>query len=264
MNTNAISRLFGKFASHSFPRWFQRIINRVYVRIFAIDLSDFAPAESYPTLNALFTRKLAHQRKVDSSKDSLISPSDSLITEQGIVASNLALQIKGMSYPIDGFLGIQAGEADGFSYINLYLSPSDYHRYHAPCDMEIIEARYFGGELLPVNFPSLRKNSNLFVRNERVVLVANTPHNTRIYFVAVGALNVGKMIFHFDSRINTNATPNARDIYTYDTPICVKKGDDLGHFQMGSTIVLVMQDSSLESSIDQKVRFGERIAHFGV
>lgn len=265
MDTNTISKLFGKFASHSFPRWFQRIINRVYVRIFTIDLSDFAPAESYPTLNALFTRKLACQREIDPSGDALISPSDSLITEQGAIANNLALQIKGMSYPIDEFLGIQAGDADGFSYVNLYLSPSDYHRYHAPCDMEIIEARYFGGELLPVNFPSLRKNSNLFVRNERVVLVANTiPHNTRIYFVAVGALNVGKMTFHFDSRINTNATPDARDIYTYDTPICVKKGDELGYFQMGSTIVLVMQDSSLESLTNQKVRFGERIAHFGV
>lgn len=264
MDTNSLSRLFGKFASCAFPKWFQRIVNRVYVRIFRIDLSDFAPVDFYPTLNALFTRKLERAREVDSSSESIISPSDSLITEQGIVCENLALQIKGMSYPVDEFLGTPKGEIDGFSYVNLYLSPRDYHRYHAPCDMEIVEARYFGGELLPVNFPSLRKNSNLFVRNERVVLVANTPHNTRIYFVAVGALNVGKMIFHFDSRIDTNAKPNARDIYVYDTPISVKKGDELGHFQMGSTIVLIMQDISLESLLEQTVRFGQRIARYGL
>lgn len=265
--TNTLSKIFGKFASHAFPAWFQRIINRVYVRIFHIDLQDFAPADSYPTLNALFTRSLVAYRELDSTPNALISPSDSLITEQGIITGDKALQIKGMEYRASELIG--GGEStesiEGFSYVNLYLSPSDYHRYHAPCDVEILEARYFGGELLPVNFPSLRKNANLFVRNERVVLLMREVDSGRkIYFIAVGALNVGKMIFHFDPRIQTNATPNARQIYTYESPILCKKGEELGHFQMGSTIVLFMQDVALELECGQKVRFGQRIARFAL
>lgn len=290
--TNTLSKIFGVFASHAFPAWFQRIINRVYVRIFHIDLQDFAPADSYPTLNALFTRSLTAHREQDLTPNALISPSDSLITEQGIITGDKALQIKGMEYRASELIGSEMSldsalessvnasaescaqdlpqsrlksteSIEGFSYVNLYLSPSDYHRYHAPCDVEILEARYFGGELLPVNFPSLRKNANLFVRNERVVLLMRAVDSgRRLYFIAVGALNVGKMLFHFDPRIQTNATPNARQIYTYENPILCKKGEELGHFQMGSTIVLFMQDVALELACGQKVRFGQRIARF--
>lgn len=287
MNTNSISRLFGRFASHAFPPFFQRIVNRVYVRIFRIDLSEFAPIDSYPTLNALFTRALQKPRAIDSSATALISPSDSMITAQGVIANDTALQIKGMSYSPNELLGIDKSapnqvNLEGFSFINLYLSPSDYHRYHAPCDMEILEARYFGGELLPVNLPSLNKNQNLFVRNERVVLVAKMLESSELdsndmdsaesksgdsknvgnllYFVAVGALNVGQMIFHFEPRIKTNAMPNAKQIYRYDTPIRIRKGEELGHFQMGSTIVLIAPLSKLTTELGQKVRFGEKIA----
>lgn len=268
--SNRLSILFGRFASYTFPRFFQRIINAVYVRIFHIDLSDFAPAETYPTLNALFTRSLAKPREFDTSPNALISPSDSLIMEQGRIfvedSTLKALQIKGMSYPIDEFLGESRcvlnalDSASPLSFVNLYLSPSDYHHYHAPCDMRILEARYFGGVLLPVNPPSLRKNHHLFIQNERVVLVAEDLSGKRLYYVAVGALNVGKMVFHFEPKIHTNATPNAREIYTYTTPIEVKKGEELGTFMMGSTIVLIAQGLHLQAQSGAKVAQGDTIA----
>ena len=268
MNTNTLSRLFGKFAAHEFPAWFQRIVNMVYVRIFKIDLTEFAPLESYPSLNALFTRTFKVPRTIESNPKAIISPSDSLITEVGVVTQDSALQIKGMAYSVSellikDMLNVKSDNTtEGFGFVNLYLSPSDYHHYHTPCDLDIVEARYFGGELLPVNMSSLRKNQNLFVRNERVVLVANTvePEPKRIYFVAVGALNVGKMVFHFEPRIQTNAAPNATAIYTYSTPIRLQKGDEIGYFQMGSTIVLIAQDICFDVHIGQKVRFGEKIA----
>lgn len=268
--SNRLSLLFGKFANYAFPRFFQRIINAVYVRIFHIDLSDFAPADTYPTLNALFTRSLATPRAFDTSPNALISPSDSLIMEQGRIfvedSTLKALQIKGMSYPIDEFLGESRcvlnalDSASPLSFINLYLSPSDYHHYHASCDMRILEARYFGGVLLPVNPPSLRKNHHLFIQNERVVIVAEDLRGKRLYYVAVGALNVGKMIFHFEPKIHTNATPNAREIYTYTTPIEIKKGEELGTFMMGSTIVLIAQGLLLQAQSGAKVAQGDTIA----
>ncbi len=259
--TNFFSRIFGKFANHAFQKWFQHIINDTYVRMFHIDLSDFAPAHSYPTLNALFTRALTKKRAVDSSANVLISPTDSVIMEQGDVIDDKALQIKGMEYKVSELL-CENLESQ-YQFINLYLSPSDYHRYHAPCDMQILEARYIGGELLPVNIPSLTKNKNLFIRNERVILIAQVNNKDKLYFVAVGALNVGQMLFHFDSRIQTNAKPNANQTYTYPTPIQVKKGDELGMFMMGSTIVLFGKNLTLIAKEKSKIRFGENLALFG-
>ncbi|WP_027327602.1 phosphatidylserine decarboxylase [Helicobacter pametensis] len=254
---NKISQWFGKFASHPFPTSIQKVINSSYVKLFGIDLDEFDEAQSYPTLNHLFTRELRKERPIDQEDGVWISPTDSLIMASGVISHNLALQIKGMSYGVSEFLGEVI--EDGYSYLNLYLSPKDYHRYHAPCDLEILEVRYFGGELLPVNQASLLKNHNLFIRNERVVVVAQDERGERVYYVAVGALNVGQMILHFEPRLHTNAKANARTIYTYKEPIRIKKGCEMGLFKMGSTIVLIASEVEFEVQERAKVRFGERI-----
>lgn len=258
--SNRASRVFGKFARCEFIAPLQWLINSVYVKLFHIDLSEFDRLSSYKSLNALFTRALKINRGFDESPSVLIAPSDSLITESATSAQKQALQIKGMSYSIEELLG-QKLESELF-YINFYLSPRDYHRYHAPCDMEILELRYFSGELLAVNEPSLKKHTAVFVKNERVVVVAKTKAQKWLYFVAVGALNVGSIIMHFESKLHTNTEcyPKGYNVcYTYRTPIHIKKGVELGMFQMGSTIVLLGE--SIESSLTSgtKVKFGDSI-----
>ena len=158
------------------------------MRLFKIDLSEFAPLESYKSLNALFTRSLAKPRDLATTPFNLISPTDSLIIESGIVEQNRALQIKGMSYDVSALLGEANADFSGMKYINLYLSPKDYHHYHAPCDLEVLETRYFSGKLAPVNIPSLNKNDSLYNYNERVVLKMRLKYNKSItYYVAVVA-----------------------------------------------------------------------------
>lgn len=256
--SNKLSRLFGRFAACRFPAPLQSLINRAYVRIFDIDMSEFAPVQSYPSLNALFTRALQKPREINPNPIVLIAPCDSLITQIGKSSERHALQIKGMEYSIEELLGQKLDRE--LCYVNFYLSPRDYHRYHAPCDMEICELRYFGGELLPVNLPSLKKNQSLFVRNERVVVVAKSSGRW-LYFVAVGALNVGSMVMHFEPRVQSNA--RAQNIsYTYRTPIRVKKGEELGMFQMGSTIVLFVEQMLHDIKIDEKVRYAQAIGTF--
>lgn len=257
--SNKFSRLFGRFASYEFPSFLQNLINNVYVKIFDIDLSEFAPASSYASLNALFTRALTSERTINPNPIVLIAPCDSLITQMGKSTQKNALQIKGMEYSIEELLGQKLDRE--FYYINFYLSPKDYHRYHAPCDMEICEVRYFGGELLPVNLPSLQKNQSLFVRNERVVVVAKTSSHKWIYFVAVGALNVGSMVMHFEGRIQSNAKSH-NICYTYRTPIGIKKGEELGMFKMGSTIVLFMEQMIPDININQKVKFAQDLGTY--
>ncbi|GAA7708643.1 phosphatidylserine decarboxylase [Helicobacter pylori] len=260
--SNALSRVFGSVAGYKFPSFIQKGINALYVKIFKIDLSEFEPLENYKSLNALFTRSLKKERLFDKAPNICIAPCDALITECAFLDNDTALQIKGMPYKVHELVGEINPLSPSFFYVNFYLSPKDYHHYHAPCDLEILEARYFAGKLLPVNKPSLYKNNNLFVGNERVVLVAKDIQGNRLYFVAVGALNVGKMRFNFDKNIQTNAKARFTQTYSYNPPIKVKKGDNLGNFEMGSTIVLFIQNTAFKDLKEKSVKFGENIGEF--
>lgn len=255
--SNRVSRAFGVVASHRFPRDIQRVINAMYVRLFSIDLSEFDTIDSYETLNALFTRSLIRDREFNKEETSMISPCDSLVMAHGDAIDGRVLQIKGMEYELGELLGEDA-TLDSYSYLNLYLSPRDYHRYHAPCDLHVIEVRYFSGELLPVNIPSLKRNKRLFVRNERVVLKCVDFSGDILYFVAVGALNVGKMVINFEPRIDTNAK-HGDAIYRYENPILLKKGQEIGHFKMGSTVVVIHKGWNLSLKEGQKVRYADTI-----
>jgi len=263
--TSAISQAFGKFASKEHGRTFQNFINRSYVRMMGLDMSDFDAPESYPTLNALFTRKLRNKRSYSSDPKDMISPCDSLITECGTIHNNLALQIKGMSYSIDNVLGEYISDAakedvhDG-TFINFYLSPRDYHRYHTPIDMQVLHAVHIPGKLYPVNIPSLEKQIDLFIENERVVLECLSGEGKRFFLILVGALNVGKMEVSFEPRIQTN-TVTAPSYYSYNN-LFLSKGDDFGCFQMGSTIVMLCEKEMLDLGIStgHDVRFGQTIA----
>ena len=255
--SNKFSRLFGKIVRIRFPRCIQSFINNSYVRIFDIDMSDFAAPQSYESLNALFTRELKVKRKIQSKEFNLVSPTDSLIISTGRVSDNTALQIKGREYNVREMLG-EDSNFDDYSFVNLYLSPRDYHHYHAPCDLEVLEARYFSGLLLPVNKPSLLKNRGLYKINERVVLKVRLRYNLQIaYYVAIGALNVGKMRFCFDSTIQSNAKLGSRTI-VYENPISLKAGEEIGCFEMGSTVVLLAKANFTIKDGDV-VKMGEEI-----
>jgi phosphatidylserine decarboxylase len=263
--TSCLSRIFGKFASCKFPKPIQKIVNWAYIKMMEVDLSEFAPYETYESLNALFTRKLLNQRKYDESSNVLISPCDAFISEKGIIKSFQALQIKGFVYRIDELLGKYIDEKnkaklEGGEYLNFYLSPKDYHRYHVPFDMQVTKAVHIPGKLYPVNFKWLRKVTQLFIQNERVVLECYTKEKKLFYMVFVGALNVGKMSFSFDDSIRTNVKANQIQEYLYKD-LELKKGNELGHFEMGSTIVMFFEKEAfaLTCNKDASIRFSQSI-----
>lgn len=266
--TSAISQTFGQFASKAHSKTFQSLINRSYVKLMGLDMSEFAAPETYESLNDLFTRKFVHHRHFSTDPQDMISPCDSLITECGTIHNNLALQIKGMSYSVDEVLGDYITDAakasihDG-SFVNFYLSPRDYHRYHAPIDMQVLHAVHIPGKLYPVNIPSLEKQLNLFVENERVVLECLSGSGKRFFMIMVGALNVGKMEISFEPRIETNTvlTPS---YYAYKD-LYLSKGDDFGCFKMGSTIVMLCESGMVELGVatGHNVRFAQTIGRIG-
>lgn len=150
------------------------------------------------------------------------------------------------------------------SYANIYLSPRDYHHYHAPCDLSVLQALYIPADLYSVAKKFLLKIPNLYAKNERVILKCKMRNGGILWMVFVGALNVGKMRFDFDTRIQTNACANREvALYEYEN-LNFKKGDHLGNFELGSTIVLVAQSEFLkfETPTDTSVKFGQKIAEF--
>jgi len=264
--SNVFSQYFGKFASTEFSEKVQKIINNGYVKLMKLDMSEFAHPESYKTLNELFTRKLRTPRKFSIASSDFISPCDALITECGTINDHRALQIKGFDYKVNDLLTENISDEnkaklEGGDFINLYLSPSDYHRYHVPLNMRVTKAIHVPGKLHPVNIPTLKKQVNLFIENERVILECYSQAGKLFYLVLVGALNVGKMVVSFDDRIQTNSDTREIKVYEY-SDINLHKGDDLGYFMMGSTIVVLAEKDMLEYNlnVNQKVKFSDTIA----
>lgn len=250
--TKLISICFGVIADIRFYPPIQRFINKQYIKIFNIDLSDFYPLESYKSLNELFTRGLKQNRNFNQDENIFICPIDGKVMQTGNVDNGRALQIKGFSYSVDRLVGESV--ASNLSYANLYLSPSNYHRYHSPCDMYVESITHFKGALLPVHTKSLYKNKNLFVVNERVVLKARDSFGGILYFVAVGALNVGGIYFYIEPRLQHKSRLYSRK-FEYRDPIFIKKGEEIGMFKMGSTIVLFASDVDILKS-DCDIKFG--------
>ncbi|MBD3830561.1 MAG: phosphatidylserine decarboxylase, partial [Arcobacter sp.] len=215
-------------------------------------------------LNDLFTRELIIKREIDTDINTIISPTDSLITECGTLKDDIALQIKGMEYSVEELLTFYCTDnfyrlKDG-SFMNFYLSPKDYHRYYAPCNFKLKKLIHVPGKLYPVNLKYLNKEFELFVQNERVILECEN-NGKLFYMVFVGALNVGQMVFEFENRVETNTDTKEIKVYTYDN-IEITKGDCLGYFKMGSTVVMIWEKDSvqIEDLLNQNVRFGQKIA----
>lgn len=265
--SNKISQYFYKFASCEFPKPIQNFINNSYVNILGLDMSEFEDPKSYKTLNALFTRALVKERKFDESSSNFICVADSYVSAQGKIVDDIALQIKGMQYSIERLFTpyIEKSNIDRIKdgdFMNFYLSPKDYHRYHSPYSAKVTKLIYVPGKLYPVNFTYLNKQDELFVENERVILECITSENKLFYMAYIGALNVGKMVFDFEPRIATNEGAREIEVIEYEN-LFIKKGECLGHFKMGSTVLVFWEKDmvELENLLDTKVRFTDIIAN---
>ena len=261
--TSYASQIFGRFANKEFSKFFQSIINNGYVKIMGVDMSEFEAPSSYSTLNKLFIRELKNPREINP-KYSLISPVDALISDCGKIKDGYAYQIKGMEYKLNELLGKQYTGFDklleGGEFINFYLSPRDYHRYHIPMDLDVLSISHIPGKLYPVNNRYLTKKKNLFIENERVVIKVKDRKDNIHFLVLVGALNVGQMVVLFEENITTNIKLNEESYYEY-SDLKLKISELFGYFKMGSTIVTLSQKDAIipDVRVGQNVKFGDRI-----
>lgn len=285
-----INILIEHLVNHKFSRPIQVLLNKIFTALFRMNLDEHKESSEYNSIQELFTRELKQGiRKFSKSAHEIISPVDGTLILNGKINAGTLFQIKGKSYSLNKLLSGVADlqKLEHADYFNFYLSPKDYHHYHSPCDLEILRAVFVPGRLFPVSYFFQKFRKNLFAENKRVILECritdkitdNIMTNKRmhdvkisnpemtdklIYVICIGALNVGRICFNFDSRIENLKTFT---VLNYDTPINVAKGEDLGCFKLGSSLVLIFQDKfmhpceSLNIMSHRHIKFGQIIGH---
>ncbi|TAH44938.1 MAG: phosphatidylserine decarboxylase [Betaproteobacteria bacterium] len=215
---------------------------RWFVRRYGVDMDEAANPDiaSYPTFNAFFTRPLrAGARPL--AQAALVCPVDGGISQFGAIERDQIFQAKGHSYSTTALVGGDARLAARFqdgSFATLYLSPRDYHRIHMPCDGRLRRMIYVPGELFSVNPTTARGVPGLFARNERVVCVFDSDDGPFV-LVLVGATIVGSMATVWHGVVNPPRTATVRDWLYEDGEVVLAKGDEMGRFLLGSTVVML-------------------------
>ena len=245
---NALSRLAGLVAGLRWPGPLQRGLIRAFGRAVGVDFSEVRrPLEEFRSLQEFFVRELREgARPVDPSGAALAAPCDGAWGACGEVRAGTLFQLKGRPYSLAGLLGSEADAAafEGGTFATFYLSPRDYHRFHAPCALRVERARYVPGSLWPVNAAGLDAIDGLFAQNERLCVFARAGDGTggaELALVAVGATLVGKVRVAFDPELATNAGARRPQERRYgDGGARFAKGAELGRFEFGSTLVVLL------------------------
>ena len=233
------------------------------MRVYQVDLGEALETDinAYPEFNAFFTRALKPEaRPINTDDNALSSPADGIFSASGQIHSNLAMQAKGQFYSIDSLLGDKAlaSEFNRGTYFTVYLSPRDYHRVHACAAGILKEIRYFPGALFSVSPSTTEHIPRLFTRNERVILHFHC-HFGSLAIILIGAVCVGSIATPWSEPF-VSRTPAHRP---FTTPIKIAKGQEIGRFNMGSTVVvLASKQCSIDIAHGATIRMGARVAKF--
>ena len=247
--SSLLSAWAGKLASFEWPAALRKPVCVLFGRAVGVDFDEVRdPLTDFPSLQAFFTRALRPGvRPVDADPLSFVSPCDGAWGASGRVEHGTLLQAKGRTYRLAEMIAdpALAQHFEGGEYSTLYLSPRDYHRFHAPCDMWIRRAVYVPGSLWPVNRLGIEGVEGLFARNERLVaqIALSGPDAedapVDLCIVAVGAMMVGKVKLSFDD-LTTRTDGGGAPVRDYPAPgIPLEKAQEWGHFEFGSTLVVV-------------------------
>lgn len=244
----------------------RRIAYRAFARAVGANLAEAElELDEYPSLGDFFARKLREgARRVDPAPNAIISPCDGAIAAGGITTDGTLVQAKGRDYRLDELVpdAAFARSLVGGAYLTIYLSPRDYHRVHAPVAGRLVSYDYVPGTLWPVNRWATNRREGLLARNERVVIRLNADGIGDVAVVMVGAAGVGNIALADAPQSATFRRLRERKTIELGGKR-LAKGDELGAFRLGSTVVLVFPPgkASLSDEIHtgESVQFGQRI-----
>ena len=248
------TRIENVWIKDTFTRWF---INKHQVNLAEAERDGIS---DYAHFNDFFTRALKPQAR-PISESAIISPVDGVVSQAGRIKDSQILQAKGHHFSLSQLLGGESLERIENGYFaTIYLAPKDYHRIHMPMDGKLVSMRYVPGNLFSVNHKTVNKVNGVFARNERLVCLFDTVFG-RVAFVLVGAIFVGSMETSWQGQITP---PYGRVVKVYDytdKEFELNKGDELGRFNMGSTVIMLLPESAPELKLHsgQELKMGQVI-----
>lgn len=250
-----VSRLYGRIMRLRRPRRLALWMIRRFQKSYRIGMAEFqGEPEDYGSLADFFLRPLdSARRPLPPDERFLLSPCDGRLSELELIGEDRCTQVKGWTYPLSLLLAEKIDLAEKWYLATIYLSPRNYHRFHYPLPGRISGCFHGGTRLFPVNGFSVARVKRLYLRNERVVTRFEIAGG-RFYMVAVGATFVGNIGMEYLA----GALP-ARGAWQ-PLDIAVRQMAEMGHFAMGSTIILLFPARRVEKVLaekDQNVRVGQ-------
>lgn len=230
--------------------WKNNLI-RIFIHMFKVDMQSSIKQdpEEFNHFNEFFTRALKEDaRPISDSK--IISPVDGFISQYGTIENRQLLQAKGHHYRLIDLLAGDEDSAQDFKtgeFSTLYLSPKDYHRIHMPVDGRLTKMTFVPGKLFAVNQHTTHVVNNLFARNERLIMYFETEFGAMV-LIMVGAIFVGSMETVWQGQITPTKERQIRH-WRYDDldkQLAFKKGQELGRFNMGSTVILLFPEKAIQ------------------
>jgi phosphatidylserine decarboxylase len=243
-----------------------------FVAAYRVDVEEASRRvpDGYASFNDFFTRDLRHDaRSIDARPGTVVSPVDGTVSAAGRMDGESLLQAKGISYTLSDLIATDLTEAEelaGGLFATIYLAPYNYHRVHCPLEGQLVSARYVPGRLYSVNETTTSLLPGLFTGNERLVCRFQTPHGP-VMLVFVGALNVGSISTPWTGEIRPrkHGVAESIDLEKSGHPRALGRGDLLGWFNMGSTVILLMPGSHcrwLDNVVPgSRLRMGQAIAN---
>ncbi|CAM7820258.1 archaetidylserine decarboxylase [Leclercia adecarboxylata] len=265
-----LSQLTG-YVARNRVHWFKTLLINAFIARYGVDMQAARgeTAEEYENFNAFFTRRLkAHLRPIAARPQDIASPADGTLGQFGTLESDTLVQAKGHKYSLQELLGGDTERTLPFingEYATIYLSPRDYHRVHMPLSGTLREMVYIPGKLFSVNSVTTCAVPRLFARNERVVCRFDTAQGP-LAIVLVGAMIVSSIHTVWHGLVSPHA--DLIQTFTYqetdNTAIRLNKGDELGHFMLGSTVIMLFGENQMQWDkailSGKSINFGEAIA----
>ena len=241
-----------------------------FVKKYGVNMDDAEESEIgyYQTFNEFFTRPLKPDlRPIVSGENTLACPCDGKVSQSGAIRAGAIMQAKGRAYSVLELLGGDKDMAAEFTdgrFTTIYLAPHDYHRLHMPLEAKIKRMIHVPGRLFSVADWTVQEIPRLFARNERLACYFETACGPMV-MVLVGAMNVSAIETIWSGLV---VPPRARKINDYNYPDTTKKiikGDEMGRFNMGSTVIL-LTGNKVEwlphIKAGYAVKMGQLIGHF--
>ncbi len=257
---------FAEFVANSRAPWTRGIIPW-FIRKYGVDMSEAArpdPAD-YACFNDFFTRALREGARPLADAP-FVSPVDGTVIDCVQLDGDTLLQVKGHPYSARALVGGDAALVDlfdGGEAISIYLSPKDYHRIHMPCAGRLRRMVHVPGSLYSVNPATVAGVPGLFARNERVVCLFDSDFGPFV-LTLVGAMVVGSMQTVWHGLINPPRSGTLREWRYDDQDIQLARGEEMGRFLLGSTVVMLFPKGVLRARADwlpgRSVRMGEAMA----